>query len=154
MNEKVLFHFIAEKIYLSHNNIMQQHLLHKYSFQRVPNQVEKLRKFQGRGEGYDKQKWGVYKAKVPSVGQGGGGLSIFSRTAYTCRYTCWWFYVTVVYRYLQCRPVTTSAYERLVSSSWQRQYYHYYYYYYSNNKQILFIVKNMYTIYINRSSKN
>ena len=49
MNEKVLFHFIAEKIYLSHNNIMQQHLLHKYSFQRVPNQVEKLRKFQGVG---------------------------------------------------------------------------------------------------------
>ena len=44
----------------------------------------------GWGEGYDKQKWGVYKAKVPSVGQGGGGggLSIFSRTAYTCRYTC------------------------------------------------------------------
>ena len=26
---------------------MQQHFSHKYSFQRVPNQVEKLRKFQG-----------------------------------------------------------------------------------------------------------
>ena len=36
---------------------MQQLFLHKYSFQRVPNQVEKLRKFQevggGKG-GYDK----------------------------------------------------------------------------------------------------
>ena len=49
MNEKVLSHFIAEKNYLSHNNIVQQHLLHKYSFHRVLNQVEKLRKFQGVG---------------------------------------------------------------------------------------------------------
>ena len=49
MNEKVLSHFIEEKNYLSHNIIMQQHLLHKYSFQRVPYQVEKLRKFQGVG---------------------------------------------------------------------------------------------------------
>ena len=31
---------------------MQQHFLNKYYFQRVPNQVEKLRKFQGVG--YDK----------------------------------------------------------------------------------------------------
>ena len=76
MNDKVLSHFIVEKNYLSHNNIVRQHLLHKYYFQRVPNQVEKLRKFQGKG--YDKQKWGVYKAKVPSVGKvGGGGYRYF-----------------------------------------------------------------------------
>ena len=30
---------------------MQQHFLNKYHFQRVPNQVEKLRKFQGVGGG-------------------------------------------------------------------------------------------------------
>ena len=74
MNDKVLSHFIVEKKYLSHNNIVRQHLLHKYYFQRAPNQVEKWRKFQGKG--YDKQKWGVYKAKVPSVGRG-GGIDIF-----------------------------------------------------------------------------
>ena len=60
--------------------MVRQRLLHKYSFQRVPNQVEKLRKFQGKG--YDKQKWGVYKAKVPSVGMGEGDVSIFSRTTH------------------------------------------------------------------------
>ena len=31
--------------------IVQQHFEEKYSFQRVPNQVEKLRKFQGAGGG-------------------------------------------------------------------------------------------------------
>ena len=132
MNGKVLFHFIAEKI--SHNNIMQQHLLNKYSFQGVPNQVDKLRKFQGvGGKGMISKSGGSTKQKLRGTrGWGGGGVSIFSRTTYTCCYTCWWFYVTVVYRYLQGRPVTTSAYERLVSSSWQRQYYHYYYYYFNN----------------------
>ena len=41
MNEKIFFSFIAKK-YLSHNNIVQQHFLHKYSLQRVPNPVEML----------------------------------------------------------------------------------------------------------------
>ena len=57
MNEKFFSHFIAEKNYLSHNKIVQQPFWHKYSFQRVPNPVEKLGKFQG---------WGS-KAQVPSV---------------------------------------------------------------------------------------
>ena len=64
---------------------MQQHFLNKYYFQRVPNQVEKLRKFQGLGGegGYDKhplewklQRGGGSKAKCPSFG-GGGGMDIF-----------------------------------------------------------------------------
>ena len=60
---------------------MQQHFLNKYYFQRVPNQVEKLRKFQGvGGGGYDKhplewkfQRGGGSKAKCPSFGGGGYG---------------------------------------------------------------------------------
>ena len=53
MNEKIFSHF-TEKNYLSRtDNIVQLHFWHKYSFQRAPNQVEKLRKFQGVG-GYDK----------------------------------------------------------------------------------------------------
>ena len=38
--------------YLSHNSIVQQHFLLKYSLQGVPNQAGKFRKFQGvPGEG-------------------------------------------------------------------------------------------------------
>ena len=61
--------------------MVQQHFLNKYYFQRVPNQVEKLRKFQGAG--YDKhplerkfQRGGGSKTKCPSSG-GGGGMDIF-----------------------------------------------------------------------------
>ena len=59
---------------------MQQHFWQKYSFQRVPNQIEKLRIFQGLWEEYDKhplewkfQAGGGSKAKVPSWQGGGGG---------------------------------------------------------------------------------
>ena len=78
MNEKIFSHFIAEKKikYLSHNNIVQQiqYFWHKYTFQRVLNQIP------GDGGLYDKQPpqckmeipggWGggVSKVKVPSVG--------------------------------------------------------------------------------------
>ena len=73
MNEKVLFHFIAEKIYLSHNNIMQQHLLHKYSFQRVPNQVEKIKEIPGSGgKGMISKSGGSTKQKCPPWDKGGG----------------------------------------------------------------------------------
>ena len=61
--------------------MVQQHFLNKYYFQRVPNQVEKLRKFQGAG--YDKhplerkfQRGGGSKTKCPSSG-GGGGYGYF-----------------------------------------------------------------------------
>ena len=68
--------------------MVQQHFLNKYYFQRVPNQVEKLRKFQGAGGGgYDKHplEWkflrgGGSKAKCPSFG--GGGVWIFSETTH------------------------------------------------------------------------
>ena len=50
----------------------------------MPAQVEKLRKFQGAGGGSEKHalEWkfqgsGGSKAKVPSVGGGGGGMDIF-----------------------------------------------------------------------------
>ena len=58
---------------------MQQHFFTQiYSFQRVPNQVEKLRKLQGVGVGgYNKhpmewkfQRCGGSKAKVPGGGYG------------------------------------------------------------------------------------
>ena len=63
---------------------MQQHFCHKYTFRRVPNQVENLQKFQGLG-GYDKHPlqcimeipggWGGggSKVKVPFM----GGMDIF-----------------------------------------------------------------------------
>ena len=57
MNEKFFLILSQKKNYLSQNKIVQQPFWHKYSFQRVPNQVEKLGKFQG---------WGS-KAQVPSV---------------------------------------------------------------------------------------
>ena len=50
MNEKIFLILSQKKNYLSHNKIVQQRFK-KCSFQRVPNQVEKLRKFQGVGEG-------------------------------------------------------------------------------------------------------
>ena len=57
---------------------MQQHFLNKYYFQRVPNQVEKLRKFQGVG--YDKhplewkfQRGGGSKTNARPLGVGGYG---------------------------------------------------------------------------------
>ena len=47
---KRFFLILSQKKYLSHKNIVRQpFFLHKYSLQRVPNQVEKLRKFQGVG---------------------------------------------------------------------------------------------------------
>ena len=60
---------------------MQQHFLNKYYFQRVTNQVEKLRKFQGvGGGGYDKhplewkfQRVGVLKQNARPLGVGGYG---------------------------------------------------------------------------------
>ena len=64
---------------------MQQHFFTQiYSFQRVPNQVEKLRKLQGVGVGgYNKhpmewkfQRCGGSKAKVP----GGGVWTCFGTT--------------------------------------------------------------------------
>ena len=68
---------------------MQQHLLHKYSFQRVPNQVEKIKEIPGSGgKGMISKSGGSTKQKCPPWDKGGGGVSIFSRTAYTCRYTC------------------------------------------------------------------
>ena len=66
-----------------HNNIVQQHFLHKCSFQRVPNQVDKLRKFNGVGGGMmstprmEIAGGGGSKAKVPSVGGGGGGRGVW-----------------------------------------------------------------------------
>ena len=53
MNKKTFSHSIAEKHYLSLNSVEEQHLGRKHSFQGVPNQVRKSRKFQGVGE-YDK----------------------------------------------------------------------------------------------------
>ena len=50
--------------------ILQQHFEQKYSFQRVPNQIEKLRKFQGVGEGGG----GVGTQPLEWKFQGGGGL--------------------------------------------------------------------------------
>ena len=53
MNGKVLFHFIAEKISL--NNIMQQHLLNKYSFQGGTQPSWQIKEISGGGgKGYDK----------------------------------------------------------------------------------------------------
>ena len=80
MNEKI-FLILSPKNYLSHNHdIVQQHFSQKCSFQRVPNQVEKLRKFQGVWEGCmistlwsgNSRGLGIL-AKVPSV----GGMDIF-----------------------------------------------------------------------------
>ena len=62
---------------------MQQHFCHKYTFRRVPNQVENLQKFQGLG-GYDKHPLctvyngnsrgvGGSKVNMPFV----GGMDIF-----------------------------------------------------------------------------
>ena len=69
MNEKIFSHF-TEKNYLSRtDNIVQLHFWHKYSFQRAPNQVEKLRKFQGVG-GYDKHP--LESNKCPPWERGGG----------------------------------------------------------------------------------
>ena len=72
--------------------ILQQHFEQKYSFQRVPNQIEKLRKFQGVGEGGGGGRyatpgmeipggWGS-KVEVPSVVR---GVWIFSGTTH-CQY--------------------------------------------------------------------
>ena len=61
-----------------HNNIVQQHFWHKYSFQRVPNKVEKLRKFWGVG-GYDQHHFrggGDPKQKCPPCG-GEGAYGYF-----------------------------------------------------------------------------
>ena len=60
---------------LLHKSMVQRHFWGKYSFQRAPNQVRKLLKFQELG-GYDKhplerkfQGGGGCKIKVPSVGE-------------------------------------------------------------------------------------
>ena len=67
---KRFFLILPKKILPRTDNIVQLHFWHKYSFQRAPNQVEKLRKFQGVGGG------GVWQAppgkqQVPSMGEGG-----------------------------------------------------------------------------------
>ena len=49
---EIIRHLIAaEKLSFAYNNKVQQYFWHKYTFQRVPNQVENLRKFQGVGVG-------------------------------------------------------------------------------------------------------
>ena len=79
---KRYFSFYHRKNDFLHNNIVQQHFVHKCSFQRVPNQVEKLRKFKGVGGGMMSTPrmeivgGGGSKAKVSSVG-GGGGYGYF-----------------------------------------------------------------------------
>ena len=49
---EIIRHLIAaEKLSFAYNNKVQQYFWHKYTFQRVPSQVENLRKFQGVGVG-------------------------------------------------------------------------------------------------------
>ena len=65
--QKKIFSFLHRRNnYLSHKSMVQRHFLQKYSFQGIPNQVGKLRKFGGGGD--QKQK--------PPRGGGGGGMEI------------------------------------------------------------------------------
>ena len=78
---KRFFLILLQKKISSQNNIVQQHFWHKYSFHRLPNQVEKWRKlgvWQAPPGMEVPEGWGS-KAKVPSGG-GGGGVWIFSGT--------------------------------------------------------------------------
>ena len=54
IHEWIFFSFHRKNNYFLHNNIAQQRFWRKYSFQGIPNQVGKPRKFQGGGGG---QKW-------------------------------------------------------------------------------------------------
>ena len=73
MNEKVLSHFIAEKIIfaLCYNATTSFKQIFFPEGTQPSWQIKEIPG--GGGKGYEKQKWGVYKAKVPSVVQGGGG---------------------------------------------------------------------------------
>ena len=81
---KRFFLILLQKKISSQNNIVQQHFWHKYSFHRLPNQVEKWRKlgvWQAPPGMEVPEGWGS-KAKVPSGG-GGRGMDIF------WNYTIW-----------------------------------------------------------------
>ena len=63
MNSKIFSHFITEKNYLLHNNIVQQHFLWNCSFQST-HQADKLQKFEMVGG----------MTSTPMEIPGGGGL--------------------------------------------------------------------------------
>ena len=77
---KIFVLLLSQKTFFRIKYSATTFIVHKYSFQRVPNQVEKLWKFQGMGGGGmasnpwngNSRGWGS-KAKVPSV----GGMDIF-----------------------------------------------------------------------------
>ena len=75
---KRFFLILLQKKISSQNNRVQQHFWHKYSFHRLPNQVEKWRKlgvWQAPPGMEVPEGWGS-KAKVPSGG-GGEGYGYF-----------------------------------------------------------------------------
>ena len=63
---------------------MKQHLLNKYSFQRVPDQVDKLRKFQGvGGKGMISKSGGSTKQKLRGTRGWGGGVYRYFQELHT-----------------------------------------------------------------------